>query len=99
MIDYSNYKANGPPCQMDYILVKKKKKKNRNATCEHFEKFCIFLKLWNVTYYRADCNLLQFSKSILLFTKLPGQSKKISNDLELIQSDPTSCPQNQKGSN
>ena len=25
------------------------------------------------------------------------QSKKISNDQELIQSDPTSCPQNQKG--
>ena len=28
----------------------------------------------------------------------PGvPSKKISNDQELIQSDPTSCPQNQKG--
>ena len=25
--------------------------------------------------------------------------KKISNDLELIQSDPISCPQNQKGNN
>ena len=25
------------------------------------------------------------------------QSKKISNDQELIQSDPISCPQNQKG--
>ena len=28
-----------------------------------------------------------------------GQSKKISNDQELIQSDPTSCPQNQRGNN
>ena len=28
-----------------------------------------------------------------------GQSKKISNDQELIHSDPTSCPQNQKGNN
>ena len=28
-----------------------------------------------------------------------GQSKKISNDQELIQSDPISCPQNQKGNN
>ena len=28
-----------------------------------------------------------------------GISKKISNDQELIQSDPTSCPQNQKGNN
>ena len=27
------------------------------------------------------------------------KSKKISNDQELIQSDPTSCPQNQKGNN
>ena len=26
-------------------------------------------------------------------------SKKISNDQELIKSDPTSCPQNQKGNN
>ena len=36
--------------------------------------------------------------------KLPSalqsdQSKKISNDQELIQSDPISCPQNQKGNN
>ena len=30
---------------------------------------------------------------------IPGQSKKISNDQELIQSDLTSCPQNQKGNN
>ena len=27
------------------------------------------------------------------------QSEKESNDQELIQSDPTSCPQNQKGNN
>ena len=26
-----------------------------------------------------------------------SESKKISNDQELIQSDPISCPQNQKG--
>ena len=30
---------------------------------------------------------------------VPKQSKKISNDQELIQSDPISCPQNQKGNN
>ena len=37
-----------------------------------------------------------------LLTKLQGvlkQSKKKSNDQELIQSDPISCPQNQKGNN
>ena len=27
------------------------------------------------------------------------ESKKISNDHKLIQSDPISCPQNQKGNN
>ena len=27
------------------------------------------------------------------------ESEKISNDQELIQSDPISCPQNQKGNN
>ena len=36
-------------------------------------------------------------KNSHIFLKL--QSKKISNDQELIQSDPTSCPQNQKGNN
>ena len=29
----------------------------------------------------------------------PFESKKISNDQEMIQSDPISCPQNQKGNN
>ena len=32
-------------------------------------------------------------------SRLQNQSKKISNDQELIQSDPISCPQNQKGNN
>ena len=37
---------------------------------------------------------------IFVFLTIPGaQSKKISNDQELIQSDPISCPQNQKGNN
>ena len=32
----------------------------------------------------------------LKVSKTINQSKKISNDQELIQSDPTSCPQNQR---
>ena len=32
-------------------------------------------------------------------SKFAKKSKKISNDQELIQSDPISCPQNQKGNN
>ena len=31
--------------------------------------------------------------------KMSIQSKRINNDKELIHSDPTSCPQNQKGNN
>ena len=36
---------------------------------------------------------------VMSYLKEHGESgsKKISNDQELIQSDPTSCPQNQKG--
>ena len=37
--------------------------------------------------------------SRLLLAPVAKQSKKISNDQELIQSDPTSCPQNQTGNN
>ena len=38
-------------------------------------------------------------KKVLLVALGIWVSKKISNDQELIQSDPTSCPQNQKGNN
>ena len=40
-----------------------------------------------------------FKKENYLSLPLDKQSNKISNDQELIQSDPTSCPQNQKGNN
>ena len=42
--------------------------------------------------------ITKFVRGVDIF-KLTRQSKKISNDQELIQSDPTSCPQNQKGNN
>ena len=35
----------------------------------------------------------------VVWGEMQKQSKKISNDQELIQSDPISCPQNQKGNN
>ena len=44
---------------------------------------------WTLNFFRASSNLLS-NASVL-------ESKTISNDQELIQSDPTSCPQNQKG--
>ena len=48
--------------------------------------------------------LLRFSEDELFFlrefdSRAGLESKKISNDQELIQSDPISCPQNQKGNN
>ena len=38
-------------------------------------------------------------KGATLWCTIRVKSKKISNDQELIQSDPISCPQNQKGNN
>ena len=47
--------------------------------------------------YRYTCRVV-ISYIFLSFVSI-GFSKKISNDQELIQSDPTSCPQNQKRNN
>ena len=46
-------------------------------------------------------NLVQnnHTKTEWVYLREMVQSKKISNDHELIQSYPTSCPQNQKGNN
>ena len=68
-------------------------------------------KPWvTVTRWIKSCLLPcfgSFKMPILMFISIlvfrpEGQiwkSKKISNDQELIQSDPISCPQNQKGNN
>ena len=63
--------------------------------------FCIFLCFWVCTSLAANRDLddrglpAGGSQNAVVFV----QSKTISNDQELIQSDPTSCPQNQKGNN
>ena len=46
-------------------------------------------------------NCVSFEADKFLFCYERGfiKSKKICNDQELIQSDPISCPQNQKGNN
>ena len=41
----------------------------------------------------------QFGAQQLYNTRIQIESKRISNDQELIQSDPIYCPQNQKGNN
>ena len=54
-------------------------------------------------FYKRNNNekdlLLYRTEPIFPMLSVLFQSKKISNDQELIQSDPTSCPQNQKGNN
>ena len=44
-----------------------------------------------------DVDLLAVAKPS--YVSQGNQSKKISDDQEVIQSDPTSCPKNQKGNN
>ena len=49
----------------------------------------------NIFFKHKKLQTKQISDKVNLAIK----SKKISNDQELIQSDPISCPQNQKGNN
>ena len=54
----------------------------------------LFIGVWAASVQK---DYLLAKGSVLV--NLLGLSKKISNDQELIQSDPISCPQNQKGNN
>ena len=54
-----------------------------------------FFKLLFSNNHLADWSQILFGVSL----GWEKESKKISNDQELIQSDPISCPQNQKGNN
>ena len=49
--------------------------------------------------FYVNRNLLSLQSFATRFKNIYLKSKKISNDQELIQSDPTSCPQNHKGNN
>ena len=79
--------------------------RNKSASCltNTIKMLKSILKLdsQNITFPHFSYVLERYYKRKLhlnwnTFTVL---SKKISNDHELIQSDPTSCPQNQKGNN
>ena len=63
-------------------------------THRSFCRFCLGLAVSWLIFKRT---FLYFSPNEKLFTFLQMKSKKISNDQELIQSDPISRPQNQKG--
>ena len=53
---------------------------------------------FNILFYNA-AGVYLIRNFIIAYLEQTKQSKKISNDQELIQSDPISCPQNQKGNN
>ena len=61
-----------------------------------YESIALHTFRWTVTF---TLNIHGCIKSKETKQKPQQWSKKISNDQELIQSDPTSCPQNQKGNN
>ena len=49
----------------------------------------------NISVERRQTQIVSLDLNVAVLVP----SKKISNDQELIQSDPISCPQNQKGNN
>ena len=79
---------------------------NPGSSNDAVSKRFLYKRIQNLT---ADCNIVSVSGNIdsikneiaeLQQSLLSnGKRKKISNDQEPVQSDPTSCPQNQKGNN
>ena len=60
---------------------------------------CLAIETFKIVYCLSPSYLREFVCLKDSSFNLGIQSKKISNDQKLIQSDPTSCPQNQKGNN
>ena len=69
----------------------------------HCFHFCVVSVTIVITSWReepADCLAFSLFRDVYnVHVCHYGCTKKISNDQELIQSDPISCPQNQKGNN
>ena len=68
-------------------------------------KRCELTYLFN-NLHRSNGKMFKISNNIVFFINVDlfpvifrKESRKISNDQELIQSDPISCPQNQKRNN
>ena len=65
-----------------------------------YNSLCIKQRITDIQLQEQDTRLGMAKKLNVFYEILQNRkSKKISNDQELIQSDPTSCPQNQKGNN
>ena len=74
---------------------------NRHLMMTHGVVEIVVLKFSYIIRHGSDIITEYVNKEYLLTETYAhtNYSKKISNDQELIQSDPTSCPQTQKGNN
>ena len=93
MVDVRGDVLRSPHCTTP-AAVKENKNKSSFKSNEHIHKKEVQLFM-SKCYIHA--NLVKIRQ--LVHEILDTQSKKISNDQELIQSDPISWPQNQKGNN
>ena len=72
--------------------------KQENYCLDTFYVCWVYKSAWNIAvYYKYVVCTERWNDTGVCLVLL--QSKKVSNDQELIQSDPISCPQNQKGNN
>ena len=83
--------------QCNKFELKQASKSYKSTMKKHYNKF----KKFNVSRLRSlkTPNPKRYWQIINGKKSKFTQSKKISNDQELIQLDPTSCPQNQTGNN
>ena len=81
---------------MEKSLGIKKDKFNDNEWKMYIYRAIKITKDYTVQWFRTKINQT-FLETNTFLCKI--KVKKISNDQELIQSDPISCPQNQKGNN
>ena len=97
----------------DYVCYREiKDEVNTMKLQRDIDRLGSWARKWGMRFQPVKCNMMQLTrkriKKIHASYTLEGtdienvesiKSKKISNDQELIQSDPISCPQNQKGNN
>ena len=81
--------------RFDMLTKKKKKNKKKRLLIFSVSELGKFL----LSLHSAETCIFEAFTVQSLCVMIILHSKKISNDQELIQSDPISCPQNQKGNN
>ena len=87
--------------RLTYLIKYKTKRSKRYVNNSSLSSYVIRMLFATCHGKCNDQELIQSNYISHLYHQMSHviRSKKISNDQELIQSDPTSCPQNQKGNN